>query len=155
MMTRGMNIFEIADLLTTGDGQPITMDITLIPGHTLEDFAAYLKEKGVIKTEDEFLSLCRTGEGVSDYYFLKDVLESQNVNHRKYLLEGYLAPNTYEIYTNASPLDIIKKLLDQTDYIFHSEWQARASELGMTMDEVLTLASMIEKEAKKAEKAEK
>ena len=35
MMTRGMNIFEIADLLTTGDGQPITLDITLIPGHTL------------------------------------------------------------------------------------------------------------------------
>lgn len=151
MMTRGMNIFEIADLLTTGDGQPITLDITLIPGHTLEDFAAYLKEKGIIKTENEFLELCRTGEGVSDYYFLKDVLATGNTAQRKYLLEGYLAPNTYEIYTNATPLDIIKKLLSQTDYIFHSEWQTRASELGMTMDEVLTLASMIEKEAKKSD----
>ena len=151
MMTRGMNIFEIADLLTTGDGQPITMDITLIPGHTLEDFAAYLKEKGVIKAESEFLDLCRTGEGVTDYYFLKDALSDGNAQNRRYLLEGYLAPNTYEIYTDATPLSIIKKLLDQTDYIFHSEWQARAAELGMTMDEVLTLASMIEKEAKKSD----
>lgn len=151
MMTRGMNIFEIADLLTTGDGQPITMDITLIPGHTLEDFAAYLKEKGIIKAENEFLDLCRTGEGVTDYYFLKDALSDGNAQNRRYLLEGYLAPNTYEIYTDATPLSIIKKLLDQTDYIFHSEWQARAAELGMTMDEVLTLASMIEKEAKKSD----
>lgn len=150
-MTRGMNIFEIADLLTTGDGQPITLDITLIPGHTLEDFAAYLKEKGIIKAESEFLDLCRTGEGVTDYYFLRDVLSNGDTASRKYLLEGYLAPNTYEIYTNAKPLDIIKKLLDQTDYIFHSEWQTRATELNMTMDEVLTLASMIEKEAKKSD----
>lgn len=150
-MTRGMNIFEIADLLTTGDGHPITMDITLIPGHTLEDFAAYLKEHGIIKSEDEFLALCRTGEGVTDYYFLQDALNEGTNSGRKYLLEGYLAPNTYEIYTNAKPLDIIKKLLDQTDYVFHSEWQTRAHDLNMTMDEVLTLASMIEKEAKKGD----
>ena len=150
-MTRGMNIFEIADLLTTGDGHPITMDITLIPGHTLEDFAAYLKEHGIIKSEDEFLALCRTGEGVTDYYFLQDALNEGANSGRKYLLEGYLAPNTYEIYTNAKPLDIIKKLLDQTDYVFHSQWQTRAHDLNMTMDEVLTLASMIEKEAKKSD----
>ncbi len=150
-MTRGMNIFEIADLLTTGDGHPITMDITLIPGHTLEDFAAYLKEHGIIDTESEFLDLCKTGEGVTDYYFLQDALNEGQNSGRKYLLEGYLAPNTYEIYTNAEPLDIIKKLLDQTDYVFHSQWQTRASELNMTMDEVLTLASMIEKEAKKSD----
>lgn len=151
IMTRGMNIFEIADLLTTGDGHPITMDITLIPGHTLEDFAAYLKEKGVIGSEEEFLSICRTGEGVTDYYFLKDALNDKNLSSRKYLLEGYLAPNTYEIYTNATPLDIIKKLMDQTDYVFNSEWQERAEDLGFTIDEVLSLASMVEKEAKKSD----
>lgn len=149
VMRRNMNIFEIADLLTTGDGNPITIDITLIPGHTLEDFAAYLKELGVLDTEEELLSICRTGEGVQDYYFLNAALKDKELASRKYLLEGYLAPNTYEIYTNATALDIIKKLMDQTDYVFNSEWQDRASELKMSIDEVLTLASMIEKEAKK------
>ncbi len=151
VMTRSMNIFEIADLLTTGDGNPITIDITLIPGHTLEDFAAYLKEQGIISNAEELLSLCRTGEGVEDYYFLKDALSDPERSSRKYLLEGYLAPNTYEIYTNATPLDIVKKLMDQTDYVLNSEWQDRADELNMSIDEVLTLASMIEKEAKKSD----
>jgi len=151
VMKRSMNIFEIADLLTTGDGNPITLDITLIPGHTLEDFAVYLKELGVIETEEAFLSLCKTGEGVTDYYFLQAALKDKQLSSRKYLLEGYLAPNTYEIYTNATPLDIIKKLLDQTDYVFNSEWQDRADDLGYSIDEILTLASMIEKEAKKSD----
>lgn len=151
LIQRSMSIFEIAELLTTGDGKPITADITLIPGSTIEEFAAALKQQGVLKDEAEFLALCKTGEGVTDYYFIRDELQTERVSERKYLLEGYLAPNTYEVYTNATPLDIIKKLLDQTDYVFTSEWQTRASEMNMTMDQILSLASLIEKEAKKAD----
>ncbi|MEG2315265.1 MAG: endolytic transglycosylase MltG [Clostridia bacterium] len=144
-----MNIFEIAELLTTGDGQPITAKLTLIPGQTIAGLAASLKEQGLLKDDTEFLNICRTGEGVTDYYFVQDALKTSRVSERKYLLEGYLAPNTYEVYTNATPLQLIKKLLDQTDYVFTSEWQDRAAELNMTMDQALTLASLIEKEAKK------
>ena len=151
LITKSMNMFEIAELLTTGDGQPITTDITIIPGDTIEVIARMLHEKGVLKDPEEFLSICRHGEGVSDYYFIADALQNDRNSNRKYLLEGYLAPNTYEIYTDASALSIIKKLLSQTDKVFSPEWQTRTSELGMTMDDVLTLASMIEKEAKKAD----
>jgi len=151
LIRRSMNVFEIADLLTTGDGHPITTDITLIPGTTIEELAAALKAKGIFTDESEFLNICRTGEGVTDYYFVADALKLKNISQRKYLLEGYLAPNTYEIYTDATPLSIIKKLLSQTDKVFNPDSQARADELGMSMDEVLTLASLIEKEAKKAD----
>ena len=48
LIRRSMDIFEIADLLTTGDGQPLTLDITVIPGHTIENIADYLKE--LVKT---------------------------------------------------------------------------------------------------------
>ncbi len=151
LIQKSMNMFEIADLLTTGDGQPITTDITIIPGTTVEVIAQALKEKGIFEDTAEFLSICKTGEGVKDYYFIADELSAKDVDQRRYLLEGYLSPNTYEVYTNAKPIDIIKKLLAQTDKVFSAEWQARAGELDMTMDEVLTLASMIEKEAKKAD----
>ncbi len=151
LIKKSMDVFEIADLLTTGDGQPLTMDITIIPGDTVEDVAAYLKGLGVFKDEAEFLNICQTGEGVTDYYYVDELLRAGTADGRKYLLEGYLAPNTYEIYTNATPLSIIRKLLSQTDKVFLSEWQTRADELDMTMDEVLILASMIEKEAKKAD----
>ena len=151
LIRRSMDIFEIADLLTTGDGQPLTLDITVIPGHTIENIADYLKELGVIKDTAEFLRICQTGEGVTDYYYVDELLRSGVPDGRKYLLEGYLAPNTYEIYTDATPLSIIRKLLSQTDKVYTSDWQVRADELDMTMDEVLVLASMIEKEAKKAD----
>ena len=151
LIKRSMNVFEIADLLTTGDGHPITTDITIIPGTTIEDIADMLKAKGIFTDESSFLQICKTGEGVTDYYFVDDALKRKNISDRKYLLEGYLAPNTYEIYTNADALSIIKKLLSQTDKVFSSDWQTRADELDMTMDEVLTLASIIEKEAKKAD----
>ena len=151
LIKRSMDVFEIADLLTTGDGQPLTMDITIIPGDTVENVAAYLKELGVFADETEFLNICRSGEGVTDYYYVDELLRARPADGRKYLLEGYLAPNTYEIYTNATPLSIIRKLLTQTDKVFLSEWQTRADELGMTMDDVLILASIIEKEAKKAD----
>ena len=122
--------------------------ITIIPGWTVEDVADMLKEEGIFKDTTAFLSLCRSGDGLSDYYFIRDVLATANVSQRKYLLEGYLAPNTYEIYTDTTPAALLKKLLDQTDVVFDYAWQERATEIGMTMDQVLTLASMIEREAK-------
>lgn len=151
LIKKSMDMFEIADLLTTGDGNPITTDITVIPGMTVEAVAQMLKDKGILSDTEAFLSICRTGEGVQDYYFIADELALEDAAQRRYLLEGYLAPNTYEIYTDAQPIDIIKKLLSQTDKVFSAEWQTRAAELDMSMDEVLTLASLIEKEAKKAD----
>jgi len=151
LIKKSMDVFEIADLLTTGDGHPLTMDITIIPGDTVENVAAYLKKLGVFTDEAEFLNICRTGEGVTDYYYVDELLRAGTAEGRKYLLEGYLAPNTYEIYTDATPLSIVRKLLSQTDKVFLSEWQTRADELDMSMDDILILASMIEKEAKKAD----
>lgn len=150
-LTKSMNIFQIADKLTTGDGKPITLDMTIIPGWTVEDVARYLVAQGVWKDSTDFLSLCKSGNGLSDYYFIQDEMKTARVNERKYLLEGYLAPNTYEIYANAAPADVLKKLLSQTDAVLTPEWQQRADDLGMSIDQVLTLASMIEKEAKTAD----
>ena len=147
VLNRSMTMDEIADQLTSGDGTPIVRNITLIPGETIEDFAAKLYDSGVITDKEDFLALCRSGTEFSDFYYIADVLNTKNVSQRKYVLEGYLAPNTYEVYTTATNSEIIRKLLSQTEAVFGDTYQARAEELGMTMDQVLTLASMIEKEA--------
>ena len=145
---KSMNIFQIAELLTTGDGKPLTSRITIIPGWTVEDVAAMLVKEGIFHDSAAFLALCRSGDGLNDYYFIREELETDRVAERRYLLEGYLAPDTYEIYRDTTPKAILKKLLDQTDVVLDYAWQQRAQEIGMTMDEVLTLASMIEREAK-------
>ena len=148
---KDMTMTEIAELLTTGDGNPLVRNITLIPGETVEDFAARLVKNGVLESGDAFLAACRDGRAYREYYYIEDVLSTGKPEQRKYVLEGYLSPNTYEVYVTATEDDIIRKLLSQTEAAFPVESQERAEELGMTMDQVLTLASLIEKEAKESD----
>ena len=150
-LTRAMSATDILDELISGDGKPLTATITIIPGWTVEDLANYLVEHKILKSADEFLSLCKTGEAYSGYYFIEDMLKKADSDQRLYALEGYLSPNTYEIYTSSSADTIIKRLLSQTEAAYSLSYDERAQELGMTMDEVFTLASMIEKEAKTAD----
>ena len=150
-LTRAMSATDILDELISGDGKPLTATITIIPGWTVEDIANYLVEHKILRSTDEFLSLCKTGEAYSGYYFIEDMLAKEDSDQRLYALEGYLSPNTYEIYTSSSADTIIKRLLSQTEAAYSLSYDERAQELGMTMDEVFTLASMIEKEAKTAD----
>lgn len=145
---KDMSMQEIMELLTTGDGNPITRSITVIPGWTVGDIAQNLKDQGAIQDESAFLSLCQSGQQFSAYYYIADVLGSPNAAQRLFALEGYLAPNTYEIYSSATAEEIIRKLLSQTEAVFKEEYHDRADALGFTMDQVITLASIIEKEAK-------
>lgn len=147
-LTRAMSATEILNQLISGDGKPLTMKITIIPGWTVEDVANYLVEIKVLSSADEFLSLCKSGEAYNGYYFIEEVMKTGTVSQRKYALEGYLSPNTYEIYTSSSADTLIKRLLTQTEAAYLSGYDERAQELGLMMDEVFTLASMIEKEAK-------
>ena len=147
-LRRDLTMAEIAEQLTAGDGNPLVRNITLIPGENIEEFVAKLVKNGVLENGDRFLELCRTGEEFKDYYYIADILSGGNASQRKYVLEGYLAPNTYEVYTSADEEEIIRKLLSQTEAVFPEEYQEQAETLGMTMDQILTLASMVEKEAK-------
>ena len=143
-LSRSMSATQILDQLVSGDGKPLTTTITIIPGWTIEDVASYLVEKKVLSSADEFLALCKTGKSYEGYYFIEDVLAQDDVGERKYALEGYLSPNTYEISPSSSADTIIKRLLSQTEAAYLLSYDERAQELGMTMDDVFTLASMIE-----------
>ncbi|MGI6725227.1 MAG: endolytic transglycosylase MltG [Christensenellales bacterium] len=147
-LSRSMTINQIADRLTSGDGRPIVRNITVIPGWNIENIADYLLKEGAVQDRALFLEKCRTGREFAAYYYIADVLSSPNAAQRKYVLEGYLAPDTYEVYTDASMDDIIKKLLSQTEAVYKEPLHTRGEEIGLSMDQVITLASLIEKEAK-------
>lgn len=148
-LTRAMTLTQIIDQLMSGDGNPITRKITIIPGWKIENIADYLVTQGVADSREAFLAMCNDRETYGKYYYIDEILKTPDVGKRKYLLEGYLAPDTYEIYTTASLENVMQKLVSQTELVFNADAQARAEAIGMTMDEVITLASMIEKEAKK------
>ncbi len=148
-LSRSMTLSQIIEQITTGDGNPLTQNITIIPGWTIEDIADYLAKIGVAPDRQAVLDAANDAETYGKYYYIDEVLGTPTHAQRRYLLEGYFAPDTYEIYTTATLDSVLQKLISQVEVVFTADYHARAEELHMTMDEVITLASMIEKEAKK------
>lgn len=148
-LSPGMTMEQIADVLKEGNPPRSVMKIMFLEGFTVEDMAEKLFKEGLFDEDErkEFLDLCKDADAFIEYDFIAALKGTENLSSRKYMLEGYLAPDTYQFYEDATPEDVIKKLLDQFNKVFKYEYKQRAEELGMTIDQVLTLASMIEWEA--------
>lgn len=164
-LSPGMTVIEIVDELTSGN-QTNERVITIIPGWTCEDIAEYLVGIGALENTDEFLALCDNPDRfIGSSYALSSALEDNTADRlaeRKYVLEGYLAPDTYRIFLSATPESIINTLLKQensvVDDVFYADAEYYRNEegeyeevevydSGLTMDQMFILASMIEKEA--------
>ncbi len=144
LLSKNMTISEIVDVLVEGNPARQTVRFTVPEGYAAEDIARLLVENGVVTDSASFLNLCKDAALFSNYSFIGDLM---NTAERAYVLEGYLFPDTYEVFADATPQDIIKKLLERFEQVYTDAYIARAQELGLTMDQVVTLASVIEREA--------
>ena len=123
-----------------------SVKLTFPEGYTLLKMAWSLEENGVCSTDD-FLAAVDSYDTAS-----RAVLSSiKDKDKICFLLEGYLFPATYTFAKNSEPSAVIDKMLDAFEKNFNQEMKARAAELGLSVHEILTIASIIEKEAKTAE----
>ena len=90
-------------------------------------------------------SLLNTDYDFDQYFESQNILEQYNISAKT--LEGYLYPNTYYIYHDSDPKEIIDILLQEFWNQFDKNLQDRANQLGFSVHEVVTLASIIEGEA--------
>jgi UPF0755 protein len=118
-----------------------TIKVTIPEGYTFKNITDVLKEVNLIDVV-EFEKAAMSVE--FEYKFISGIPEDKK---RTYRLEGYLFPDTYIFDKKAEEKEIIKKILDNFNIKFRDEYYARAEELEMTVDEIVTLASIIEKEA--------
>ncbi|MEE0969902.1 MAG: endolytic transglycosylase MltG [Clostridia bacterium] len=118
--------------------------ITIPEGYTVDEMIALFTENG-IGTREKFIDVINNYP--FEYDFVK-ALDEVDKEGRIYRLEGYLYPDTYEFYKGSSEVTVIAKLLNRFDVIFSDDFYKKAEELGYTVDEIMTLASMIEKEAR-------
>ncbi|WP_027399673.1 endolytic transglycosylase MltG [Anaerovorax odorimutans] len=137
VLSSNMSMIEIMDSLVKGNTN--TMRFTIPEGYTLNDIENRLAEKGMINNET-FKNEIETG--IFDYKFLKDAPVGEN------RLEGYLYPETYDVFTSATEHDIIDRMLKQFDSLFTEEYYNRAEEIGLNINEVITIASLIERETR-------
>lgn len=148
ILSKNMSIKQIVDVLCEGNAPKQTVTFTIPEGNTIVSIGKVLLDKKLITSESQLLDAARGGEAFSNFAFINDVLTSPNASSRAYALEGYLFPDTYEVYADASVETILIKMLNRFNEVFTDDYLTRAEQLGMTMDQVITLASLIEREAK-------
>ena len=168
-LSPSMDVNAIIDELSSGS-QNAERTITIIPGWTVEDIADYLYAEGAIQSREEFLNLCRDAAPFAEMsYPIKLAQDMGTLSGRKYQLEGYLAPDTYRVFRNASAQQIVSTLVEQTNTVIDEVYYAdtiqyevdpetgeyrevvRYRNDDLTLDEIIILASIIEKEAANTE----
>ena len=136
-----------------------TIRLTIPEGYTVDEIIDLFIENGVgmvereedvfeTATREDFVAAVNNLELYAEYFEFVRALIGNVSEDRFYPLEGYLFPDTYEFYTDSKPSQIVYKLLNRFNNVFKSEFYDRADELGYTVDEIVTLASMVEKETR-------
>lgn len=124
-----------------------TVKVTIPEGYTLLRISWLLEEKGFC-TSEEFINLAQTYDewiDFNEFPFLEQLNEQENLC---FALEGYIFPLTYDIPEGSSAKDILLMFLKGTKKIFNDDFMKKVAESGFTLHQTLTLASIIEKEAK-------
>ncbi len=92
--------------------------------------------------------LAAISEADFEFDFVKEIGNNSN---RTFTLEGYLYPDTYEFYEKSDANSVIRKLLQGSENKWSDEYEQRRIELGLTRDEVIIIASIIQREAANAD----
>lgn len=121
-----------------------TVKITFPEGFTAVQIADRLEENGVCTADDFIRQVQSPGEMTADFPFIAEI---NNPAQRPYLLEGFIFPDTYEFYRGENAESVLKRFLKNTSAKLSDEYLVRAEQLGYTIDEIITLASIIQKEA--------
>lgn len=136
----------LREIKTNGDDSN-TVTLTFPEGYSVDQIVEKLDSNGVCSAESLY-KVMLSDELYEKYDFLSKI-EDKELRYR--VLEGFLYPDTYEFYVGESPLSVLERFLKNFDEKWDDAYSARASELGYTVDEIITVASIIEKEASDAE----
>ena len=143
-LNTGMNTLSMIEAMCPIiDDSDAVVKLVIPEGFTVDMIAARCEEEGIC-TKQEFLSAVNSVTK-ADFEYLNDIPEGAPV---RYKLEGYLFPATYDIYKDTTPEQIVGMMLQAFRNYYSEDMQIRAEELGYNSFDVLTRASMVEREAK-------
>ncbi len=141
-LNTGMNTLQMMEIMSAEDETGGVLQKLVVPeGFTIDQIAERCSEQGIC-TRQQFINACKSITRTK-FRYLADVPSGVDVRYR---LEGYLFPATYDITEDTTAESLVLWMLDTFDIYYSEELQAKAEELGLNSYQVITMASMIERE---------
>ncbi len=141
-LTDDLGVEKMIDRFKTSSTRGAMISVTIPEGYTIDQIFERL-EKNDICTAESLYKTIDTIDFSEEYSFIAKI---DNKEERYHALEGYMFPATYEFEQGADPATVIRKFLNAFKSRWTEEYSAKATELGMSIDDIITLASIIEKE---------
>lgn len=141
LLTNDMSYEEIAQKLQNPDVSHKSVSVCIPEGYNVFDIATALEENGICSGKD-FLEACRSKDNY-DYSFISEIPESDTI---AYELEGFLFPATYDFEENMDAREVVDEMLAAFADRITDSWRSYCSENDITLYELVTLASVVEKE---------
>ncbi len=138
VIPKSASLSKVNAILQRKSGRAV-VKVTFAEGQTASQMIDELVALG-IGERDRYLQV------INHYDFDYDWIPADT--SRPYRLEGYLFPDTYEFYQNAKEEQVIGKMLANFDRKFDASFRAQCQKKGMTVDQAVTMASVIQTEAK-------
>lgn len=141
-LPKDISLDNLVKSLGEGNYNENAIKVTIPEGYTIDAIAALLQEKGIIG-KDDFLNSLKT-------YPLPEYIKKDP--NRKYALEGFLFPDTYEFIKGSKGNDIIGIMVKNFDNTIKDIEKKTGKNIDKAdMDKVITMASIVEREAEQAE----
>ena len=138
LLKKDISVDKLIETLTTESSLNI-VNFTVPEGYTIDDIAEKLESEGVCSKEDFILA-------INEYELPKYVKVD---SEKRYNLEGYLFPDTYLIKVGETPKEIIEKMVLRFEEVLKTAMdETNTSVKEKDVETVITIASMIEKEAR-------
>jgi UPF0755 protein len=137
----GMSTSQIITVITSEDAALAQeIQVQFIEGWRTEQIAEKLVEVGLLQSTEQFMTATQDPKWNDEFSFLHS-------RPSGVALEGYLFPDTYNFRMDSTTDDIIQRMLATFEERVTPEMIAQADTLGMTLHQVITIASIVEREA--------
>lgn len=144
-----LTIVDVAELLAQ-EKTGAERVVTIIPGSTLRDIAAYFEKEGIATEAEVYALLGQPAEFQKPKYYIDSKKFVFNGKPENVSLEGYVAPETFNVFANATLSQIIDKFIREREEQIN-ELRADIEKSGHSVFEILTLASVLEREVRSVE----
>lgn len=145
ILNQAMPLKRVVSILTSGKALSREKTIKIIEGWRNGDIAEYLQKEN-FASDKKFTELANSPIAEWNFDFAKPDFFSTIPENAS--LEGFLFPDTYRIFAEADEEDIIKKMLDNFGLKLNAEMQADTAKQGRSLFEIITMASIVEKEVR-------